>query len=472
MKKVNKKGKKLKTSSIWGGRFNKPNNDIMIDINSSIDIDKILFKQDIFGSSAHAMMLFEKNILTKKELNSILNGLKQIEYEIDKDKFKFSKNLEDIHMNIEYRLTELIGEPAKKLHTGRSRNDQVATDIRLWIRDSIENLDHLLMKLQKVLIDKSEKNIETIMPGFTHLQTAQPITFGFHLMSYVFMIGRDRSRLKDCSNRLNESPLGAGALSGTSFPIDRNMTSKLLGFKKPLNNAMDAVSSRDFAVEFLSSLCICSIHLSRLAEEIILWSSQQFNFIKLSDEMTTGSSMMPQKRNPDAAELIRAKVGTISGNLLSLITILKGLPLAYSKDMQEDKLPIFSSYETLILSINSMHEMLRGIKVNKENMRKAAELGHSIATDLADTIVKELGISFREAHGIVGEIVLYADKKKIPISALRINELKNIDTRLTKLQSDFSILHSIKSKISYGSTSVFEVRKQIKSARKMYLSSK
>ena len=250
MKKVNKKGKKLKTSSIWGGRFNKPNSDIMIDINSSIDIDKILFKQDIFGSSAHAMMLFEKNILTKKELNSILNGLKKIEYEIDKDKFKFSKNLEDIHMNIEYRLTELIGEPAKKLHTGRSRNDQVATDIRLWIRDSIENLDHLLMKLQKVLIDKSEKNIETIMPGFTHLQTAQPITFGFHLMSYVFMIGRDRSRLKDCSNRLNESPLGAGALSGTSFPIDRNMTSKLLGFKKPLNNAMDAVSSRDFAVEF------------------------------------------------------------------------------------------------------------------------------------------------------------------------------------------------------------------------------
>ena len=426
-----------------------------------------LFKQDIFGSSAHAMMLFEKNILTKKELNSILNGLKKIEYEFDKDKFKFSKKLEDIHMNIEHRLTELIGEPAKKLHTGRSRNDQVATDIRLWIRDSIENLDNLLMKLQKILIDKSEKNIETIMPGFTHLQTAQPITFGFHLMSYVFMIGRDRARLKDCSNRLNESPLGAGALSGTSFPIDRFFTSERLGFDKPMSNSIDAVSDRDFALDFLSASAICATHLSRFAEELVIWASDGFDFIEISDSFSTGSSIMPQKRNPDAAELIRAKVANITGSLFSLFTILKGLPLAYSKDLQEDKELVFRAYDNLSLMLDVMNGMMAGIIIKKDNLIRAAASRFITSTDLADYLVSKYNYSFRKSHYIVGKLVIKAENLDCDLKDLKLSEFRKIDPNIDEnVYKILSIQNSVNIRTSYGGTSPSEVKKRIKEWKK------
>ncbi len=469
MKDQNKNKLISKTSEIWGGRFKSPSNSIMLDINSSIDVDKNLYKQDIEGSTAHAKMLYEKKIINSNELRLILSGLKKIKKQIQKNEFVFSKDLEDIHMNIESKLTEIIGEPAKKLHTGRSRNDQVATDMRLWIREAIKKLDLNLKELQKVLIKIAEKHTETVMPGFTHLQTAQPITFGFHIMSYVYMIGRDRNRFRDCKVRLNESPLGSGALSGTSFPINRKLTSDLLDFDRPMDNAMDAVSSRDFALEFLSCICICSTHLSRFAEEIVLWSTQQFDFIKLHESMTTGSSMMPQKRNPDAAELVRAKVGSITGNFLSLVVVLKGLPLAYSKDMQEDKLPIFNSFDSIYLSVNAIKEMLRKIKINKKKMRSALNIGHPTATDLADIIVRDLKIPFRKAHSIVGKIVALADKKEISISDLDIKEIIKIEPSLSKLKIDLSILNSIKSKKSLGSTSFSDIKRQIINAKKKYL---
>ena len=347
-----------KASTIWGGRFADGPSQLMQEINASISFDKTLYRQDIAGSIAHAKMLADQNILTADDRDQIISGLQQIEKDIAAGTFTFSNQLEDIHMNIETRLVELIGDPGKRLHTARSRNDQVATDLRLWLREAITDIDGMLAGLQEALLDQAEAHSETVMPGYTHLQTAQPITFGFHLMAYVQMFGRDRSRFADCSKRMNESPLGAAALAGTSHPIDRHKTASLLDFEQPMANAMDAVSARDFAVEFMSAASICSTHLSRLAEEIVIWSTDRFAFISLSDAYTTGSSIMPQKRNPDAAELIRAKPGRIMGDMVALLTVLKGLPLAYGKDMQEDKEPVFDANKSLCISLMAMTGMI------------------------------------------------------------------------------------------------------------------
>ena len=355
-------------SSIWGGRFKGGPSDLMQEINASITFDKALYAEDIQGSKAHAQMLEKQHIISPDDLKAIQQGLDKIHREIASGAFSFSVELEDIHMNIETRLAELIGDPAKRLHTARSRNDQVATDIRLYVRNQIDELDVGLQQLQKNLLKKAGENTKTLMPGYTHLQTAQPISFGFHLAAYIEMIGRDRQRLQDCRKRVNESPLGAAALAGTSFPIDRHLTAKLLDFDRPMPNALDAVSARDFALEFTSAATICAIHLSRLAEEIVIWSTDRFNFIRLSDEFTTGSSIMPQKKNPDAAELIRAKPGRIMGHFISLATILKGLPLAYGKDMQEDKEPLFDTTKTLSISIAAMSGMIADMSINKAAM--------------------------------------------------------------------------------------------------------
>ena len=389
-------------SSIWGGRFAGGPSQLMLDINASISYDKALFRQDIAGSRAHATMLQAAGILTADDLAAITTGLAQIETEIADGIFTFSEALEDIHMNVEARLAELIGDPARRLHTARSRNDQVATDIRLWLRDAIDGLDDQLRALQSALLTQADAHAETVMPGYTHLQTAQPITFGFHLMAYVQMMGRDRSRLADCRKRMNESPLGAAALAGTSHPIDRHQTATLLGFDRPMENAMDAVSARDFAVEFMAAAAICATHLSRLAEEIVIWSTDRFTFISLSDAFTTGSSIMPQKRNPDAAELIRAKPGRIIGDLVSLLTVLKGLPLAYGKDMQEDKEPVFDAEASLAVCLAAMTGMIDDMSVNQQAMRAALASGHPAATDLADYLVSALKMPFRDAHHITG----------------------------------------------------------------------
>ena len=388
----------------------------MEQINASIGFDKRLYAHDLAGSRAHARMLSSVGLLNEAELDAILNGLDRIEASIEEGAFEFSAGLEDIHMNVEARLTEMIGEPGRKLHTARSRNDQIATDFRLWLRDAVDRTDRLLAGLQEALLNRAEEYHDAVMPGFTHLQAAQPITFGHHLLAYVEMFGRDRGRLADGRARLNECPLGAAALAGTSFPIDRDATAEELGFTRPMVNSVDAVSDRDFALEFLSSASITAVHLSRLAEELVLWSTHQFGFVKMSEEFSSGSSIMPQKRNPDAAELVRGKTGRIVGSLSGLLMTLKGLPLAYSKDMQEDKEPVFDAVDSLDLCLAATAAMIEGMIVNPDRMRLAAGVGYTTATDLADWLVRALSMPFREAHSVAARAVQAAETAEVNLA--------------------------------------------------------
>jgi argininosuccinate lyase len=426
----------------------------MEEINASIDFDRRLYAQDIRGSIAHANMLARQGIISAEDAGAIAAGLAEIEAEIESGAFGFSRALEDIHLNIEARLKDRIGEAAGRLHTARSRNDQVATDMRLYMRDTIDHLDAQLAGLQTALARKAGQHAGTVMPGFTHLQTAQPVTFGHHCLAYVEMLSRDRGRLGDARARLNEMPLGAAALAGTSFPIDRDATASALGFNRPMANSLDAVSARDFVLEILAASAICATHLSRLAEEIVIWCSAPFDFVRLSDKFTTGSSIMPQKRNPDAAELVRAKAGRICGALTALMMVMKGLPLAYSKDMQEDKEQSFDALNTLSLMIAAMTGMIGDLEVNAGRMRAAAADGYSTATDLADWLVRELGVPFRDAHHMTGQIVSRAEASGVGLEDLSLAEMQSVEPRIT--QAVFSVLsveNSVASRRSFGGTS-------------------
>jgi len=457
-------------SAMWGGRFAGGPSAVMQRINASIDFDKRLYAQDIRGSKAHAAMLVKAGILTAEDGLAIQGGLDQILAEIESGAFTFKTELEDIHMNVESRLAELVGEAAGRLHTARSRNDQVATDFRLWVRDTLDGMESALKELQAALIEKAKQHAASVMPGFTHLQAAQPVTFGHHMLAYVEMFGRDRSRLRDARNRMNECPLGAAALAGTSFPIDRHMTAAALGFDRPTANSLDSVSDRDFALEFLSDAAICAIHLSRLAEELVIWTTAQFRFVTLSDAFTTGSSIMPQKRNPDAAELIRAKAGRVIGNLNSLLVVMKGLPLTYSKDMQDDKEPAFEAADTLELSIAAMTGMIRDLKVNTERLKESAGAGFTTATDIADWLVRVAGVPFRQAHHITGRIVRIAEDKNCGLEELSLAELQGVDARITA--DVFSVLGveaSASSRTSFGGTAPANVAKAATEARKRFL---
>ena len=461
------------TSRIWGGRFSGGPADIMDTINASIDFDQRLAKQDIRGSRAHCAMLVAQGILSKEDGDAIMDGLLKIEKDISDGVFTFKRALEDIHMNIEGRLTDLIGEPAGRLHTARSRNDQVATDFRMWVRAAIDTLDVQFRALQTSLIDIADTHAATVMPGFTHLQAAQPVTLGHHMLAYVEMFGRDRGRFADTRKRLNECPLGAGALAGTSFPIDRAKTAKELDFDGPMANSLDAVSDRDFALEFLSAAAIASAHLSRLAEELVIWASAQFGFVSFSDAFSTGSSMMPQKRNPDAAELIRGKTGRVFGALTGLLTVVKGLPLTYSKDMQEDKEPVFGAFDTLELCLVAMTGMVKDLTVHEDRMREAAAVGHTTATDLADWLVRVKDVPFRDAHHITGRVVQVADQKSCRLHELSDDDLAAVDDRLTADVRDvLSVDASVNSRTSYGGTAPDNVRTQIAAAKERYLGGK
>ncbi len=442
------------TNKMWGGRFASGPAEIMEEINASIDFDRRLYAQDIRGSIAHANMLARQGIIQEADATTIAAGLSAIKAEIEAGAFVFSRSLEDIHLNIEARLKERIGEAARRLHTARSRNDQVATDLRLYVRDSIDHLDSQLKGLQAALAAKAELHAATVMPGYTHLQTAQPITFGHHCLAYVEMLARDRGRLSDARARLNSSPLGAAALAGTSFPIDRDMTARELGFDGPMANSLDAVSARDFVLEVLASCSICATHLSRLAEEIVIWCSADFGFVKLSDKFTTGSSIMPQKRNPDAAELVRAKAGRIAGAFNAMIIVMKGLPLAYSKDMQEDKEQTFDALATLSLMIAAMTGMVVDLEPDTQRMKTAAGRGYSTATDLADWLVRELKLPFRQAHHLTGQIVKIAEGKGIGLDALGLADMQSVEPRITKaVFSVLSVENSVASRRSFGGTS-------------------
>jgi argininosuccinate lyase len=456
-----------KANSMWGGRFAAGPAAIMERINASIDFDKRLFAQDIAGSKAHAAMLTRQGILRAEDGAAIERGLDQILKEIEGGKFTFKTALEDIHMNVEARLKELIGEPAGRLHTARSRNDQVATDFRLWVRDAIDGLDGQLTDLLAALLDRAEEYAATVMPGYTHLQPAQPVTFGHHLMAYVAMFARDRSRLRDARRRLNECPLGAAALAGTSFPIDREATAQALGFDRPTENSIDSVSDRDFAIEFLAAGAILATHLSRLAEEIVLWMSDSFRFIVLSDAFTTGSSIMPQKKNPDAAELVRGKAGRIIGALNTLLIVMKGLPLSYGKDMQEDKEPTFDAADNLSLSVVAMAGMIRDLQAAPARMADAARAGYATATDLADWLVRELKLPFREAHHATGAIVRKAEQMGCELKDLPLAEMQAVEPRITAAVTGvLSVDHSAASRTSYGGTAPARVREAIARARK------
>jgi argininosuccinate lyase len=448
------------TNKMWGGRFASGPAGIMEEINASIDFDKRLFAQDIAGSKAHCDMLAKTGIISREDADAINQGLDTISSEIEAGDFKFSRALEDIHMNIEARLADLIGPQAGKLHTARSRNDQVATDFKLYIRHAIDQLDELFADLQRALADKAQEHAATVMPGFTHLQTAQPVTFGHHCLAYVEMLSRDRGRLADARKRANESPLGAAALAGTSFPIDRDMTAKALGFDRPSANSLDAVSDRDFVLETLSAASIAAMHLSRLSEEIVIWCSAGFGFLTLSDKFTTGSSIMPQKRNPDAAELVRAKTGAVFGAFTHLLIVMKGLPLAYSKDMQEDKEPAFAALDTLSLMLVAMTGMVSDMEPNVNALRKAAGAGYSTATDLADWLVRSLDMPFREAHHVTGQIVSLAEAKGIGLSRLALEDMQEVEPRITEeIFSVLSVQNSVKSRKSFGGTAPSNVRK-------------
>lgn len=454
---------------MWGGRFEGSVDALMEAINASIDFDKYLYEQDIAGSIAHCQMLVAQDIITGDEGKQILDGLARIKEEIAAGKFQFKPELEDIHMNIESRLADMIGDVAGKLHTARSRNDQVATDFRLWVRKQYDTLDNSLKKLQEVLLKRAEEHADTIMPGFTHLQTAQPITLGHHLLAYVDMFGRDRGRVQDARKRMNECPLGAAALAGTSFAIDRGRTAEALGFDRPVANSLDAVSDRDFALEFLTAASLCASHLSRLAEEIVIWASADFGFVSLSSAFSSGSSIMPQKRNPDAAELVRAKTGRVLGALVSLLTVMKGLPLAYSKDMQEDKEPVFDAAKHSILAVQVMEGMMRDMTFHKEAMHHAAGRGFSTATDLADWLVRELQLPFRKAHHVVGKIVALAEEKCCTLDALTLSEMQGVEAGITEaVFSVLSVEHSVASRGSYGGTAPHNVRAAITEAKTRY----
>lgn len=412
-----------KSNAMWGGRFAAGPDAIMEAINASIGFDRRLARQDIDGSRAHAAMLAQQGILSSKDAEAIREGLLTVLSEIETGQFAFSAALEDIHMNVEARLKELIGEPAGRLHTGRSRNDQVATDFKLWVRDQLDAADAGLLALLRALLAQAEAGADWVMPGFTHLQTAQPVTWGHHMMAYVEMFARDRGRMQDARARMNECPLGAAALAGTSFPLDRDATAQALGFDRPAANSLDAVSDRDFALEFLAAASICAMHLSRMAEELVIWSSAQFRFVTLSDRFSTGSSIMPQKKNPDAAELIRAKIGRIVGANVALLTVMKGLPLAYSKDMQEDKEQVFDAADTLMLALAAMEGMVRDMTANRASLEDAAASGFSTATDLADWLVRELNLPFRDAHHVTGTLVAMAEAKGCDLPDLSLAEI-------------------------------------------------
>ncbi len=465
-----KDGRNKAARDLWGGHFASGPAPLMEQINASIDFDKRLYAHDIAGSAAHARMLAATGIIGEAERDAILEGLERIRERIEKGEFPFARALEDIHLNIEARLTEMIGEPGRRLHTARSRNDQVATDFRLWVRDAVDRADALLRELQAVLLDRAEEHAATVMPGFTHLQAAQPVTFGHHLMAYVEMFGRDRSRFADARRRMNECPLGAAALAGTSFPIDREMTARELGFDRPAANSIDAVSDRDFALDYLAAAAICAVHLSRFAEELVLWSTPQFGFVRMAEAFTSGSSIMPQKRNPDAAELVRAKSGRVIGHLQALLVVLKGLPLAYSKDMQEDKEGVFDAADTLELCLAAMAEMVRGMTVFPERMREAAGVGYTIATDLADWLVREKGVPFRDAHAVAARAVALAERRGCGLEDLSLEDLRGIDRRLD--QGVFEVLSvekSVASRKSFGGTAPERVREAIAAARKRFL---
>lgn len=445
----------------WGGRFAGGPSEIMQAINASISFDKALWKQDIAGSLAHAAMLAHVGIISQEDEAAIRNGLTSIGQEIEAGRFEFSEALEDIHMNIEARLSDRIGEPGKRLHTARSRNDQVATDFRLWVRDALDGLDQQVASLMRALATRAEEHAADPMPGFTHLQTAQPVTFGHHLMAYVEMLARDRGRLADTRKRLNECPLGSAALAGTSFPIDRKMTAGLLGFDRPTANSLDSVSDRDFALEYLSALSIMAMHLSRLAEEIVIWCSSPFSFIRLSDAFTTGSSIMPQKRNPDAAELVRAKTGRITGSLVSLLTVMKGLPLAYAKDMQEDKEPVFAATDAAALSLAACDGMIRDMTANTKQMRVLAGSGFSTATDIADWLVRVLKVPFRTAHHVTGRLVAKAEEKGVDLAALSLADMQAEEPGITDdIYSVLTVEASIASRTSEGGTASANVLKE------------
>ncbi len=449
---------------MWGGRFSVKPAELMQAINVSISFDKRLAAQDLAGSRAHAAMLAATGVISADDEAAIQSGLAAIEAEIADGTFPFRDEYEDIHMNVEARLRELIGSAAGRLHTARSRNDQVAVDFRLWVREACERAAERLRALQRALLAQAETHAATLMPGFTHLQPAQPVTFGHHLMAYVEMFGRDASRFEDARARMNESPLGAAALAGSPFPIDRHHTAKTLGFERPTANSLDSVSARDFALEALSAAAICATHLSRLAEEIVIWSTPQFGFIALSDAFTTGSSIMPQKRNPDAAELVRAKVGRILGALTALMVVMKGLPLAYSKDMQEDKVPVFEAFDALDLSLAAMAGMVADLTPNVERMAAAAGAGFSTATDLADWLVRTLDMPFRDAHHVTGAAVKRAEALGVDLPGLPLSELQAIEPGITKdVYKVLSAEASAASRTSYGGTAPAQVRAQIKS---------
>jgi argininosuccinate lyase len=451
------------SNTMWGGRFATGPAEIMEEISASIDFDRKLAAQDIAGSLAHVAMLAAQGVVAKADADAIAAGLNQVKGEIEAGTFAFSRALEDIHMNVESRLAELIGPTAGRLHTARSRNDQIAVDFKLWVRDTIDALDGQIAELQRALATRALECADMVMPGFTHLQSAQPVTFGHHLLAYVEMLARDRGRFADARERLNECPLGAAALAGTSFPIDRFMTAKALGFDRPTANSLDSVADRDFALETLAAAAIAATHLSRLAEEIVLWTTPQFGFVKLSDAFSTGSSIMPQKRNPDAAELVRGKTGRVVGALIGLLTVMKGLPLAYSKDMQEDKEGAFDALQTLSLTLAAMSGMIRDLTPDAKTMKAAAGGGYATATDLADWLVRTLKIPFREAHHVTGRIVALASTRGVGLEKLKLEEMRSVEPRITA--DVFAVLgveRSVKSRTSYGGTAPANVRRQAK----------
>ncbi|MFC3231401.1 argininosuccinate lyase [Marinibaculum pumilum] len=448
-------------NSAWGGRFAAGPDALMLRINASIDFDRRLFREDIAGSVAHCRMLVAQRILTEADGKAILNGLDKILREIEDGRLEIDPAKEDIHMHVEARLRELIGAPAGRLHTARSRNDQVATDLRLWLRAAIDRQDEGLAALQAALVDQAERHAETVMPGFTHLQSAQPVTFGHHMLAYAEMIGRDRGRFADARRRLNECPLGAAALAGTSFPVDREMTARELGFARPMANSLDAVSDRDFVLEYLAAGAILAMHLSRLAEEVVIWSSAQFRFLNPGDAFTTGSSIMPQKRNPDAAELLRAKAGRVIGALNALLVVMKGLPLAYGKDMQEDKEPLFDAADTLETCIAVAAGIVGDLMPNADRLREAAGSGFATATDLADWLVRELGLPFREAHHVTGSLVRAAEERGCGLEDLPLEVFTGTDARIHDgVYQVLGIDNSVRSRTSLGGTAPDQVRRQ------------
>ncbi|MFQ8431123.1 argininosuccinate lyase [Amaricoccus sp. W119] len=450
------------SNAMWGGRFAAGPDAIMEAINASIGFDKRLAAQDIEASRAHAAMLARQGILTDTDAELIREGLLTVLSEIEAGEFRFSTALEDIHMNVESRLRELIGEPAGRLHTARSRNDQVATDFRLWVRGQCDAAIEGIEALMRALVTQADAGADMVMPGFTHLQVAQPVTWGHHMLAYVEMLARDRARFADARARMNESPLGAAALAGTSFPIDREFTARELGFDRPMANSLDAVSDRDFALEFLSAASLCATHLSRMAEELVIWSTAQFRFVTLSDRFSTGSSIMPQKKNPDAAELIRAKVARINGALVALLTVMKGLPLAYSKDMQEDKEQVFDAADSLMLALAAMTGMAGDMRPNAERLREAAASGFSTATDLADWLVRALGLPFRDAHHVTGALVRRAEELGIDLPDLSLDDMRAVHEGITaEVYEVLGVDNSVASRTSHGGTAPSQVRAQI-----------